>query len=113
MRGGAPGPGFRAGPGRRTEKAVVGVDRKFKRRDKLGPGADPVALQDLVHWPHARAPVLVVGQQPTLGQVIAKLLGLAEDTCPVKKGAVWWLHQRERDGVAQTVLLTVQTPELQ
>jgi phosphohistidine phosphatase len=31
----------------------------------------------------------------------------------VKKGAVWWLHQRERDGVVQTVLLTVQTPELQ
>jgi phosphohistidine phosphatase len=89
------------------------LDRKFKLRDELAPGADPLALLDLVHWPHAKAPVLVVGHQPTLGQVIAKLLGLAEDTCPVKKGAVWWLHQRERDGVAQTVLLTVQTPELQ
>jgi phosphohistidine phosphatase len=102
-----------ASPARRTEQTVLALDRKFKLRDELAPGADPLALLDLVHWPHAKAPVLVVGHQPTLGQVIAKLLGLAEDTCPVKKGAVWWLHQRERDGVAQTVLLTVQTPELQ
>jgi len=100
-------------PARRTEQTVLALDRKFKLRDELGPGADPLALLDLVQWPNAKAPVLVVGHQPTLGQVIAKLLGLAEEACPVKKGAVWWLHQRERDGVVQTVLLTVQTPELQ
>jgi phosphohistidine phosphatase len=56
--------------------------------------------------------VLVVGHQPTLGQVIARLLGLSQSECAVKKGAVWWLHQREREGSIQTVLLTVQTPEL-
>jgi phosphohistidine phosphatase len=100
-------------PARRTEQTVLALDRKFKLRDELAPGADPLALLDLVQWPNAKAPVLVVGHQPTLGQVIAKLLGLAEEACPVKKGAVWWLHQRERDGVVQTVLLTVQTPELQ
>ena len=102
-----------ASPARRTEQTVLALDRKFKLRDELGPGADPLALLDLVQWPNAKAPVLVVGHQPTLGQVIAHLLGLVEDACPVKKGAVWWLHQRERDGVVQTVLLTVQTPELQ
>ena len=48
----------------------------------------------------------------TLGQVIARLLGLAEEDCPVRKGAIWWLRQRERGGELQTVLYTVQTPEL-
>jgi phosphohistidine phosphatase len=100
-------------PARRAEQTVLALDRKFKLRDELAPGADPLALLELVQWPNAKAPVLVVGHQPTLGQVIAKLLGLAEEACPVKKGAVWWLHERERDGVVQTVLLTVQTPELQ
>jgi phosphohistidine phosphatase len=47
-----------------------------------------------------------------LGQVIARLLGLAEEDCPVRKGAIWWLRQRERGGELQTVLYTVQTPEL-
>jgi phosphohistidine phosphatase len=102
-----------ASPARRTEQTVLALDRKFKLRDELAPGADPQALLELVQWPNAKAPVLVVGHQPALGQVIARLLGLADDACPVKKGAVWWLHQRERNGVTQTVLLTVQTPELQ
>ena len=30
----------------------------------------------------------------------------------VRKGSVWWLRQRERNGRMQTVIVTVQTPEL-
>jgi phosphohistidine phosphatase len=30
----------------------------------------------------------------------------------VKKGAVWWLRARERDGVLQVVLHAVMGPEL-
>jgi phosphohistidine phosphatase len=56
--------------------------------------------------------VVVVGHQPTLGRVIARLLQLGEDECPMKKGALWWLRQRERHGQLQTVIVTVQTPEL-
>jgi phosphohistidine phosphatase len=69
-------------------------------------------LLELAQWPHARAPVLLVGHQPTLGQLIAPLLGLAAHECPVKKGAVWWLRYRERDGKPQAVVVTVQTPEM-
>lgn len=99
-------------PAQRTEQTVQALGRKYKLRDELVPGADPLALLSLAQWPHAREPVLVVGHQPTLGQVVAQLLGLAQADCAVKKGAVWWLHQRERQGSLQTVLLTVQTPEL-
>jgi phosphohistidine phosphatase len=40
------------------------------------------------------------------------LLGLQNPECPVRKGAVWWVRSREREGVLQTVVVTVQTPEL-
>lgn len=99
-------------PAQRTEQTALALGRPFKLCDELAPGADPLTVLALVQWPKARAPVLVVGHQPMLGQVIARLLGLAEPACPVKKGSVWWLHQRERGGVPQTVLLTVQTPGL-
>jgi phosphohistidine phosphatase len=56
--------------------------------------------------------VLLVGHQPSLGQAISLLLGLKDDSCPVRKGAVWWIRTRERDGDVQTLVLTVQTPEL-
>jgi len=56
--------------------------------------------------------VLVVGHQPGLGQAISRLLGLQQDSCPVRKGSVWWIRTRERDGDVQTVVVTVQAPEL-
>jgi phosphohistidine phosphatase len=56
--------------------------------------------------------VLVVGHQPVLGKAIAYLLGLPQGECSVRKGAVWWLRSRVRDGVTQTVVVSVQTPEL-
>jgi len=69
-------------------------------------------LLQLVQWPHAKGCVVVVGHQPTLGQTISRLLGLQEAECALKKGALWWLRHRERDGVAQTVVVTVQSPEV-
>ena len=59
-----------------------------------------------------RSVVLMIGHQPSLGQAISLLLGLQQDSCPVRKGAVWWIRTRERDGDVQTVVVTVQAPEL-
>jgi phosphohistidine phosphatase len=63
-----------------------------------------------VHWPHATGCVLVVGHQPTLGKAIARLLGLSEQECAMRKGAVWWLRYRER--MTQTLVVTVQSPDM-
>ena len=99
-------------PAVRCEETVLALGRKYKLREELSPDGDPLALLELVQWPHGKSPVVVVGHQPTLGRVVARLLGLTEEDCSVKKGAVWWLRHRERDGVGQTVVVTVQTPEL-
>jgi phosphohistidine phosphatase len=59
--------------------------------------------------------LLIIGHQPNLGLLIAKLLGMQESACVVKKGAVWWLRQRNIAGVsdvaAQTYLFAVQHPD--
>ena len=60
----------------------------------------------------AKGAVLVVGHQPMLGQTIAQLMGLQSSECAVRKGAVWWLRQRQRLDQSQTVLVAVQSPEL-
>ena len=54
--------------------------------------------------------ILIIGHQPNLGLVIAKLLGIRESSCVVKKGAVWWLRQRSMFGQAQTYLYAVRNP---
>jgi len=99
-------------PAVRAEQTTQALGRKYKLRDELAPDGDPLALLELVQWPNGKTPVVVVGHQPMLGSVIARLLGLPEEYCPMKKGALWWLRHRERNGELQTVLVTVQTPEL-
>jgi len=99
-------------PAVRAEQTAQSLGRKFKVNAALAPLGTPEQMLDLVQWPHGKGCVLVVGHQPTLGKVISRLVGLQAEECAVKKGAVWWLRYRERDDAAQTVIVTVQSPEL-
>lgn len=99
-------------PAVRTEQTVIALGRKYRVREELGPSGTVDALLALAQEPEGRQSVLVVGHQPTLGQTVARLLQLQAPECSIRKGAVWWLRQRERNGQWQTVLLSVQTPEL-
>lgn len=100
-----------ASPARRTEQTALALGRKFKLRAELLPGASAQDVLELARWPEARGAVLIVGHQPTLGEVIAEVMGLRSGECSVRKGAVWWLRYRERQERGETVLLTVQSPE--
>ncbi len=99
-------------PARRCEQTALALGRKYKIRPELAPDATPMQLLELVQWPSHKSPILVVGHQPMLGQVIAELLGLKDGECAIKKGALWWLRNRDRDGQNQTVVVTVQSPEI-
>ena len=99
-------------PARRCEQTALALGRKYKIRTELAPDATPAQLLELVQWPHNKYPMLVIGHQPVLGQVIAQLVGLKDSECAVKKGALWWLRSRNRDGQSQTVVVTVQSPEV-
>lgn len=99
-------------PAVRCEQTALALGRRYKIRPELAPDGDPVQLLQAAQWPHARQHVVIVGHQPTLGQTIAGLLGMAQDACPVRKGAAWWLRSRDRNGQLQTVLVSVQSPDL-
>lgn len=104
-------------PAKRTQQTVAPLGRKFKLRDELVPESSVEDILTLLKWdptvgPQLKGPVLIVGHQPYLGQLVTRLLGMSEQVCSVRKGAVWWLRTRVRDGQLQTVLLTVACPEL-
>jgi phosphohistidine phosphatase len=99
-------------PARRTEQTAQALGRKFKHRAELLPGGTVDDLLQVAQWPTGRGAVLIVGHQPQLGQTIARMLGLPSNDFTIRKGAVWWLRQRQREGVDQTTVLTVQSPDL-
>jgi phosphohistidine phosphatase len=99
-------------PAIRCEQTVKTLGRKVKYKSDLSPDATLDDFLVSVGWPDSKMSVLVVGHQPVLGQAIAYLLGIPTGECSVRKGAVWWLRSRVRDGQTQTVVVSVQTPEL-
>ena len=101
-----------ASPARRAQQTAAALDRKVKTLPALAPDGTVEDLLHAVRWPDAREPVLVVGHQPTLGLTAAYLLAGQAQAWPVRKGAVWWLRARLREGELQVVLHAVVSPEL-
>jgi phosphohistidine phosphatase len=98
-------------PALRCQQTVLPLGRKFKLRDELAPGSTAAAHLEVAQWPASRHPVMLVGHQPALGESLAQLLRLPAGNCVIRKGAVWWLRTRERDGHEQTLVWAVQSPE--
>jgi len=99
-------------PALRCEQTALALGRTYRSVPVLAPGGTVEQLLAAAQWPDAHAPVVVVGHQPSLGQALAQLLGFAQGSCPVRKGALWWLRTRERQGRVQAVVVSVQTPDL-
>ena len=99
-------------PAVRCEQTVKHLGRKVKYKSELLPDGSLDDLFLTAGWPDSKMSVLIAGHQPVLGRAIAYLLGLPGGDCSVRKGSVWWLRSRVREGVTQTVVVCVQTPEL-
>jgi len=102
-------------PSLRTRRTADALGRKYRTVESLAPGASHAQALSAARWPESREPVLLVGHQPTLGQLAAYLMGgaatLEGPAWAIRKGAIWWLRHREREGVAEVVLVSVRTPE--
>ena len=98
-------------PALRTQQTAQALERSYKTVHAIAPEAGVDELLKAARWPDAAEPVLLVGHQPTLGLLAARLLTGHELPWAIKKGAVWWLRQRTRDEETQVVLQAVQSPD--
>lgn len=96
-------------PTARTQQTAAALTEHFTLAPTIAPGASAQTVLHAARWPDAGGTVLVVGHQPTLGEVAAQLLGCGDGSLSIKKGALWWFSQRE--GSAQTTLRLVITPD--
>lgn len=99
-------------PALRTQQTARALERPFATAPALAPDRGVELLLQAARWPDSSEPVLVVGHQPTLGMVAARLLAGLDRPWAVRKGAVWWLRSRDRDGSDEVTLLAVQGPDL-
>ena len=101
-------------PAERTRATAAALNRPWVVSAALAPDQPAESVLAACGWPQGepdgRGATLIVGHQPTLGQIAARVLGMAEP-CAVRKGALWWIRRRVRDGRAETVLMTVLNPD--
>ena len=100
-----------ASPAKRTQQTARALDRAFKTVASIAPGASVDDVLAAARWPDAAEPVLVVGHQPSLGAVAARLVAGLDADWPMKKAAVWWLRVRERSDEEGVFVQAVQGPD--
>lgn len=98
-------------PALRCQQTALRLGWNFAISEELAQGRSASDVLEAAQWPDANRPVMLVGHQPALGEALARLLRLQGGNCAIRKGAVWWLRTRERDGAGQTIVWAVQSPE--
>lgn len=98
-------------PATRAVQTAQALGRYYDQVPELAPGASVDAVLAAAGWPDGAYPVLIVGHQPTLGQVALHLLAGQEGDVAMRKGGIWWFQNRERNGRLQVVLRAVASPD--
>ena len=98
-------------PAKRAQQTAQALGKTFETVKSISPGADAIAVLTAAGWPGAKGAIVVVGHQPTLARVAAFLLAGEGDDWSIKKGSIWWISNRVRQGEGQTVLRVMMSPE--
>jgi phosphohistidine phosphatase len=98
-------------PARRARETADALATHYSISERLAPGAEPADILLAAGWPSRKGAVIVIGHQPDLGRVAAHLLSGTYSDWSLKKGGLWWLSNREREGQAQVVVRAVLAPE--
>ena len=92
-------------PAVRARQTAEALGLPFETISDVAPGASAGDVLRVAGWPDAAATTLVVGHEPTLGRVAARLLDEAGER-PLAKGGVVWLASRplDADGAEGTIV---------
>jgi phosphohistidine phosphatase len=83
-------------PAQRALQTVEGLGRKYKICNALAPDASVEAMLDACQSEQGKI-LLVVGHQPTLGQLASLLLTGNVQDWTLRKGSILWIAQRKHE----------------
>lgn len=92
-------------PAVRTVQTAEALGREFEISELLATSASLSDHLSATRWP-VDGNVLLVGHQPTLGQLAALLMSGHPHSWEIRKGAVWWLRSAP-DGSSSHAALRV------
>ena len=100
-----------ASPATRTIQTAAALERKFETSIQVFTNASIGDHLAATRWP-VNGTTLVVGHQPTLGQLAALLMSGHPYAWEIRKGAVWWLRSTTGGGNLQATLRASMLPSM-
>jgi phosphohistidine phosphatase len=97
-------------PARRAQQTALTLSEKLETRDELATGSSASRILRATGWPDGEGTIIVVGHQPTFGQLAALLLSGKEADWNMKKGAIWWFETQTQEGKTEALLRAVLAP---
>jgi phosphohistidine phosphatase len=97
-------------PAVRAQQTAKCLERELSTDDALAPGVQAASLLQACGWPRGTGTVVAVGHQPTLGSAAALALTGKAARWHMKKGAIFWIANREGESVPRVV--AVLSPDL-
>jgi phosphohistidine phosphatase len=80
-------------PARRAQETASALGRPFETEARIAPGASAADLMQAADWPAAGRPALIVGHQPTLGEVFGRIVTDGARTWNPSTGSLCWLRE--------------------
>jgi len=113
------GPRVLSSPAVRARQTADALGVDYEVVDALAPGASAAAAIAASGWAEEGAgtragaggrgrTVVLVGHNPWIGEVVARLVGGLDEGWAIRKGGLWWLVRREDDVLVKAVM----SPEL-
>jgi phosphohistidine phosphatase len=99
-------------PTKRTQQTAAALGDDYETVKEIGTSASAKSILAAAGWPDAKGAVVVVGHQPTLGEVAALLLSGDPMGWNIRKGAVWWFSYKKKGDVAEVFLHTSISPDM-
>lgn len=93
-------------PAVRTRQTADALGLRYEVVDAIAPGAVAHVAIEASGWPgEGERTVVVVGHNPWIGEVVARLVGGQEQGgWAIRKGGLWWLSRREHDVLVRAVV---------
>jgi phosphohistidine phosphatase len=99
-------------PSKRTQQTASALVSNYETTIEVGVGASAKSILVAAGWPDAKTAVVVVGHQPTLGEVASLLLSGTPTGRNIRKGTVWWFCHKEKAGATDVILRAVISPDM-
>lgn len=99
-------------PAQRTQQTAAALGKPFLTDENVGLSATEKGLLAAANWPNVKGTVVIIGHQPTLGEVATLLVSDDPMALSFQTGELKWFNSTDKQGAITSVLQHDIYPEM-